>query len=355
MSKLASKWIDAFRAGTHGAKGTFTTADIDRIVASYQPGGAHEAPICIGHPKSNAPAFGWVAKVRRLGDLLQFQSHQVNPQFEEMVEAGSFKKRSASFYTDDAGKITGLRHIAFLGAQPPEVKGLADIQFSSEDNETIEFEETDNMAEETNIVDRVLAKIEERFGKKPEPSVKQFSEDDVKTMVASAVTDAIKPFAEKQAAHELSFSEGRKAAETAATKTRAIEAINRVKAKGAWVPAFDKLGLPLVFDELAKTTETVEFGEGDAKKSATPLEAFVSFMENLGKIVPTGSVYTGQRSVAVIGSDLPANADPNSARLDALVKARMKEKGVSYTVAFDEVSKDHVELLAPGGASAGTV
>ena len=55
-----------------------------------------------------------------------------------MVQAGRFKKRSASFYPPQApnnptpGKWY-LRHVAFLGAQPPAVAGLKDIQFSEDD------------------------------------------------------------------------------------------------------------------------------------------------------------------------------------------------------------------------------
>lgn len=53
---------------------------------------------------------------------------RVQPAFEEMVKQGLFAKRLIGLYQRDKG--LALRHVGFLGAQPPEIKGLADVQFS---------------------------------------------------------------------------------------------------------------------------------------------------------------------------------------------------------------------------------
>lgn len=68
-------------------------------------------------------------------DGLNAEPHQVDPEFAEMVNAGRFKKISASFYTPDApnNPVPGvyyLRHVGFLGAQPPAVKGLKQAEFA---------------------------------------------------------------------------------------------------------------------------------------------------------------------------------------------------------------------------------
>jgi len=120
-------WIEVFKAGTHaasdGRKVTFDEGDIDAIVRKYNPA-EHEAPVVIGHPKDNEPAFGWVEALKREGAKLFAKLKQLNPEFVEMLKTGLFKKRSISLYPD----LT-LRHIGFLGAVPPAVKGLADINF----------------------------------------------------------------------------------------------------------------------------------------------------------------------------------------------------------------------------------
>jgi len=122
---VEGQWIDVFRAGDYGDKGSYTPADLDAMVANYKPA-QHEAPVVIGHPEHDAPAFGWVAALRRAGDTLQAKLRQVAPQLEVLVRQGRFKKRSAAFYRTARG--LALRHLGFLGAMPPEVKGLTDLR-----------------------------------------------------------------------------------------------------------------------------------------------------------------------------------------------------------------------------------
>jgi len=125
MSALEGQWIDVFRAGDYGEKGSYTPADLDAVVDNYNPA-EHEAPVVIGHPEHDAPAFGWVAGLRRVGDMLQAKLRQLPPQFESLVRQGQFKKRSVAFYQTARG--LALRHLAFLGAMPPAVKGLKDLR-----------------------------------------------------------------------------------------------------------------------------------------------------------------------------------------------------------------------------------
>ena len=94
------------------------------IAATYNKA-LREAPLTVGHPKDNLPAYGWVAKVYVNAEgNLAIDPEQVDPAFAEMVRAGRFKKRSASFYPPNAphNPTPGrwyLRHVGFLGAQPP--------------------------------------------------------------------------------------------------------------------------------------------------------------------------------------------------------------------------------------------
>lgn len=133
--------IEVFRAGTHtdsqGRTRTYSVQDVDNIVAAYnaQPEGErHEAPIVIGHPRDNHPAWGWVKQLVRKGTSLYAQVHKLVPQFQEWVNNHMYEKRSISLYPD-----MRLRHIGFLGGVPPAVKGLQVLGFS-EDAEVIEME-----------------------------------------------------------------------------------------------------------------------------------------------------------------------------------------------------------------------
>lgn len=141
--------FEIFRKGKHTSAGgttlTFSEDDVRRAVEAYDPA-VHEAPIVVGHPRDDAPAYGWVKGLEFSADgSMHAQPDQLDADFAEMVQAGRFKKRSASFYTPDspANPKPGtyyLRHVGFLGAQPPAVKGLKEVAFNEEDG-AIEFME----------------------------------------------------------------------------------------------------------------------------------------------------------------------------------------------------------------------
>lgn len=42
----------------------FSEQDIQDIASCYDPA-KREAPLCIGHPANNLPAYGWVNKLQR--------------------------------------------------------------------------------------------------------------------------------------------------------------------------------------------------------------------------------------------------------------------------------------------------
>jgi len=139
--------LHIFRAGTHtdvnGNKVTLTEADIAASAAAYDPA-KHEAPIVIGHPKLDAPAYGWVQSLSASGPDLEAVPAQVPVAFSEIVTAGAYKKISASFYPPAApgNPVPGvwyLKHVGFLGATPPAVKGLRQAAFAAGDDGAVEF------------------------------------------------------------------------------------------------------------------------------------------------------------------------------------------------------------------------
>ncbi|NUN08039.1 MAG: hypothetical protein HUU54_02575 [Ignavibacteriaceae bacterium] len=133
------EWFEIFRSGEHtdssGKSRSWSDSDLDKIVDSYNPQ-IHEAPIVVGHPETNSPAYGWIEKLKRVGDRLLAFPRNVVAEFSDAVRQGLFKKRSVSLYPDGT-----LRHVGFLGAAPPAVKGLKDLEFNAaEETTTIEFD-----------------------------------------------------------------------------------------------------------------------------------------------------------------------------------------------------------------------
>jgi uncharacterized protein YdaT/uncharacterized coiled-coil protein SlyX len=159
------QWVEVFRAGKQtdsaGNTRTWTEKDLEKIVSKYNSEeNPHEAPLVIGHPKDNSPAFGWVEKLKVDGGVLYAQFNQLVPEFVEAVKQGLYKKRSISLYQD----LT-LRHIGFLGAMPPAVKGLKDIKFNeSEDFSDYEFDECYKFQTIARIFQNLRDKLIEKDG-----------------------------------------------------------------------------------------------------------------------------------------------------------------------------------------------
>ena len=169
--------IEIFRAGTHtameGQEISFSDEDIDSIAAAYN--GYHRAgygaPLCLGHPASNGPAYGetagLISKNGRLFALVKPDNRLL-----DMVQSGLYKKVSAAFYKPGEARNpagTGawyLRHIGFLGAQPPAVKGLEQVEFMESaypvcfgHNEShVYFSEFDGIADSQRAAQHLLIK-----------------------------------------------------------------------------------------------------------------------------------------------------------------------------------------------------
>lgn len=122
MKKWYQDWVEVFKSGVHtdskGVTRTWSNEDLDAIVHNYNPNEL-EAPVVIGHPATDAPAYGWVEKVKRDKDRLMVKFKKVVPEFLKLVDNGMYRKVSVAINANNT-----LRHVGFLGAVPPAVKGL---------------------------------------------------------------------------------------------------------------------------------------------------------------------------------------------------------------------------------------
>lgn len=321
-------WIPIFKGGkqTDGSgKEHDGSTMIDKAVEKFDPK-FHEPPVVIGHPKNNAPAFGWVESLKREGDFLMARFKDVQPEFAEMVKQRMFKKRSAAFYQDGR-----LRHVGFLGATPPAVKGLPDFTFSEDEEVVFEFSDyrddkflrvgrilrglreflISNYDEKTanNTIDNwdidFLMKpedLEKAFQEPPPPitsdledDMKTFSEEDLKKAKEEGRKEAQKEAEEKS---KTEFSEKDKNTDDKIkalekklndqkdeTKRDGIRQFSEgLKKEGKLLPAYEKLGLH-EFMESLDDEDPIEFGEGDKKTSTTQFKQFKRFLEVLPKVV----------------------------------------------------------------------
>lgn len=159
--------IEVFRTGLHtdsaGNSQQWSETDLDKIAGLYNSQyPEHEAPLVLGHPKTDDPAFGWVQKLQRIGQKLYAFVDGVSDKIRDLVNGGAYKKVSIALYGDGL-----LRHVGLLGAAAPAVKGLAPLQFSNE-KEYREFE-MDEKKEDVKTDDKKDdARVQQQFAETSE-------------------------------------------------------------------------------------------------------------------------------------------------------------------------------------------
>lgn len=124
--------LAVYRPGPHFP--AITAAALARTAESYDPS-LHRAPLVVGHPADGAPSYGWVRSLDFSDGTLSAETEQVAAGLRAAVDEGSYGAVSASFYrpgasTNPVPGVWSLRHVGFLGAQIPRVRGLPAPSFA---------------------------------------------------------------------------------------------------------------------------------------------------------------------------------------------------------------------------------
>lgn len=243
------KPIEILKVGTFtpmkGNPVSFTQDDLEHIASSYDPA-KFEAPLVIGHPKTNNPAYGWISRLYTKGDTLLAEVRDLAPEMAELIKGKHYKKISASLYSPDSpnypvtdGKHYYLKHVGLLGAEAPAVKGLASVGFADDEAGILFFSDT----------------------LEPFDSL-EFSQ-----------------MREKADKYEILLAEQR--------RENHISFIDRMVKEGRLLPFFQE-GV-LEFMETLDRETTFEFSEHQDRKTSNALDWFRSFLSKTPPVVPMGA------------------------------------------------------------------
>ena len=321
MNKIA-----IFKTGRH----TATSGDVldatpemlAAIAAGYNPT-LHESPAVVGHPRHDAPAYGWVRALSfdEPSGVLYADFAQVDPQFADWVAAGRYKKRSASFYTADhpSNPTPGkpyLRHVGFLGAQPPAVKGLAD--FAGTDEPVYEFADLPDPPqplphEETMEKDEELKKKEQELNERE----KTLAEKDAELKRKEAELEA------EEAAREEA-----QAADFAESLVKTGQLLPREKA--AVVSAILHVGKDATFD----------FAEGGKVSKCSTAQGLKDVLARLPKTIDFAE-HTGDdpNKRALPQASDHVDDDKAAAALDKRIQDFADANGISYAEAAIQIGE----------------
>lgn len=353
----------------NGVSINFGESDLAATVRAYDPT-LHEAPLVIGHPKHDAPAAGWVKALSASAQGLMAETQQVDVAFAELVSKGSYKKISASFYHPDAANnpvpgVYYLRHVGFLGAQPPSVKGLRPIELAEDEEGVIEFGD---------FGDSITAGV---FRRLREWLIGQFGQEaadqvvpgwDVDNLAAEALRDDVRPsFTEptqprKPIIEEHTVSPTEQAALTAENKrlqtaldthlaqqrqdqadqrhTKNLAFAEELVGAGKLLPKH-AAALIAALDFAEAGDEPLEFGEGKERKPVIEglkaifddLPAQIDFAEQASK------GRQGDLNVSVDLEFAEKNTDPDRLSLHNRASALAADKNIPYESAVRQLIK----------------
>lgn len=307
--------IECFRTGLQidisGTQVNFTEADLQAIADVYDPA-LHEAPLVVGHPKLDSPAYGGARRFLVQGQILCAEPQDVEVQFAEMVNERRFPRVSLSLYTPDAPSNPKPghwypKHIGFLGGKAPAIKGLKSVQFSEADEGVLCFGDYTEGAligmfrrmrdflltqfgQET--ADKVLPpqeldwatqehaadQVRESIKASGEGATPAFAEgeqpgagDDVMSQLEKAALQAQVDAANKKAADAEAALTARDQADAKAKINAEAVAFAEDMVGKAILPRERAAGVVAIYERLATPTSdgtVLQFGEGDAVKTA---------------------------------------------------------------------------------------
>ena len=374
-------WFEIFKAGTQtdskGRKRTFTDADLDSMVANHS--GEHTAPLVVGHPKSNDPAYGWIDELKAEGGKLYAKAKDVVTEFSDAVKNKHFPNRSVSITPQEDGGWK-VRHIGFLGAAAPAVPGLAGIEFSDVGDDVLEFAMTDDQRWATSsgfssiaemlrgfrdwvisdkgleVADRVLPswnidrirdagrevrdsdKGQNNFSDNNSEDItvdKEFTQADVDAAVEAAVKKEQQQGAEK-AKEELRYQAALNDA-----KTKIATLVQEGKLLPAQIPGLAEFmaGLSAADDS---AFEFAASKDGEPAEKKTPAQFMADFIAAMGKQINLGKDNSaGQDSSGQSNFNTPPGTSADDDRLELHKKALdyQKENKCDYVTAVSAVEE----------------
>lgn len=306
-------WIEIFRIGkqtdSKGVERTFGEADLFQIVDNFRY--CAPVPHVITHQELYSPfAYAQIVDLKVENGVLLAKSANIEPQFEKLVADGRLYSRSVRLIPTEKGwKLT---HLAWLGAEPPAVEGLAPVQFAAADN----------------AIDFSLSTI-----RKPEGSVVSDKGSGGSAGFTQADLDAAKDAAKREAVAEFSREKARLEAELKVERDNQRKVVwkGRIDAairEGRLTPAQAEgmaefaLGLP---------SESIEFSRGGDKPETvktTGEQWFIDFMARLPKQVAMAKDANDQATKNT-GLDMD-NADAIAAAA-VEYQAVMQQKGITIS------------------------
>jgi len=374
----STRRIEVFKPGVFtpmvGDPIAFSAADLASLAQDYDHVNA-PAPIVVGHPRTDSPAYGWAKAFvwDENAQRLFAEPDQLLPAFEEAVRAGAYKKISLAFFKPEApnnpkpGKWYP-KHIGFLGGAAPAVPGLAPVELAADDAGVVSIEFGDGAFMDVASLFRGLRDwIIEKNGRDeaervlPNWTIEWIEQaarrdDDDERGLSPAYSE--NPMSKEQ---EAAFAEREAAIKTReeelARKEAAVAKAERETRHAAHVAFAEKLAddgrlLPTFVNKVAGALDALaeaganlaeaSFAEGSETKTASALDIVKEVLSGAPKIVEFGEhkivPLDASGGAASFAAPEGMQVDAEGAALHAKALAyQQQNKGVDYLAAVKAV------------------
>lgn len=376
MAKPTDNKLHVFKAGKHvgddGKTYEFSEAAVREMAQTYDPA-LLDAPLVVGHPQTNDPAYGWTRGAIADGADLYIEPHHVDPAFAEMVNKKHFKNVSLSVYLPDSpgNPVPGkhyIRHIGFLGAAAPGVKGLRPASFAENDG-AVEFAaplagvsysltalfrglrdyliSRDGLEQADRVIpDWQILSLDEQLTREPDQAIAAFAESTQHPEITMSQQQQQAPanFAEQQQQLDQAAADLKKreqALQEREHKARRDDAVSFAEGlvkEGRLLP---RQQAPVVELLLTLPTGTVlNFAEGDAAVAKPATEVLRELLGSLPRQVNFAEKSGAENAPASVDFAAPSGVIVDANRLELHQKAtayQREHQGVDYAAAVAAV------------------
>lgn len=352
----ATRKVEVFRPGTftamNGQSYAFTSEDVDAMVAGYDANGA-PAPVVVGHPSHDDPAFGWVRgfEVNEDGTLVA-EIGDLAPEFVDAVSAGRYRKISMKFFSPTAANNPKPgtyypRHVGFLGGAAPAVSGLAPVQFAETGgDDLIEIEFAERTFEDVGGLFRRIREwlIENRSREEADQVLPSYTIQWIEDAAREPESIPDPGFTDTQSEPEqedpdMDTANAARAAELdkrerALASAEAVAFADGLVTAGKLLPAQRDGAVALLTELSAGEVEDIAFSSDGSEVKAAPAEVLRDLLSATPEVVPMGDVDQGaapdEASVAFAAPD-GLSVDPDGLELHSKALAYQREHpGTNY-------------------------
>lgn len=307
----------------NGRSVSLDAATIAALASSYDAA-ANRAPLVLGHPKTDDPAYGWVdaLEVDGKGDLYAVPG-DVAPALADAVRRGEYRNVSISFYPKGHANSPApdgpcLKHVGILGATVPAIRGLEPLSFAADDGAvTVELSEKDAWA---------FWSMKDMARGLREWLIEKFGKDEADKVVPAYAIDDLDDAGDAALENAPAFSHPQKKPETPMATDKKAEV------------SFAEREADLEAREQKIAAREAEDARKDAERAETAAIAFADGLIKEGKLAPAGREIVADIHKRLATSDEPV-AFADGTKAPALGEYEKLLTGAVPLICLAEVSK----------------